>query len=438
MGITMASSYIFFYMTERMLIPVAIVGAVLLAARIFDLVFGVAAGAIIQKISLKHGQYRSWLYYGPFMVSIGVIMLFINPPIPALVKAVMVFVGYGLYGAGMSFIQLSQNGIMSKIAGPNMGTRITIAGKIAQGQNAGRIAASVIIMPLVLFIGKYGLDGYTVTQIGIALCALFGQLPLFFKTGEYERYDPDFKKQGGASVSLGTMFATALKNGQLLIVMLADALRYAAMMALTTMTVYYFSYVAKNIGMVTLAFTVQNLLGFGSSLVMPAVARKIGKKNSGLISGLCMALFLAGMALWGGISPWVFIACMAGFTASHGLILACGVNLYLDCGEYQLYKTGKDLKAFTMSMFGVAIKVGFLLSTVVSTFILQASGYNGAAQTVADIRLMVLLLGGIPAVLSIVYMLLLMVYGITEAKAKEYAEHNFARAAPAASTAAPA
>ena len=100
------------------------------------------------------------------------------------------------------------------------------------------------------------------------------------------------------------------------------------------------------------------------------------------------------------------------------------MNLYLDCGEYQLYKTGADAKTFTMGMYGVAIKIGFLLSTVVSTFVLEASGYSGLTNTVDDLRKMVLLLGGAPAALTLVYTLLMSFYGITEEKSKEYAEHN--------------
>jgi Na+/melibiose symporter-like transporter len=435
MGNTMATTYTIFYMTERMLIPTVLTGVVLMAARVVDLIVGVAVGAVIQKVSLKHGQYRSWLLYGPFMVSIGTALTFINFPVPIAVKAVQIFAAYILYGAGMSLIQLSQNGLLAKIAGPNMRHRITLAGKISQGQQGGRIISSVVILPLILLVDKLGPDGYTVVQAIMSVCALVGQLPLFFMTGAFEGFDPEFKNRGGGSVKLTTMFATALKNVQLLIIMLADGLRYAVYMGLTGLGVYYFRYVAQNMGMFTFALTVQSIAAFAAAFLMPAVARKIGKKNSGIISGVFMTAFLAALAWLGMASPMVFVVCIAGFTVSHGLILACGVNLYLDCGEYQLYKTGADAKTFTMGMYGVAIKIGFLLSTVVSTFVLEASGYSGLTNTVDDLRKMVLLLGGVPAALTLAYTLLMLLYGITEEKSKEYAEHNH-RAAQAAKAAA--
>jgi Na+/melibiose symporter-like transporter len=434
MGNSMAQVYTIFYMTERMLIPTLITGAVLFAARLVDLVSSVVVGAIIQKVSLKHGQYRSWLYYGPFMVSIGTALHFINFPVPVMAKATQIFIAYFLYGTGMSFIQLSQNGLLAKIAGPDMRHRIILSGKINQGNQAGRIVSSAIIMPLILLIDKLGTDGYTVVQIMMSLCALIGQLPLFFMTKEYEQFDPEFKRRSSGGVKLTTMFATVLKNGQLLLLMLADGIRFTVIWGMTGLGVYYFRYVAQNMGLFTLALTVQSVCAFIASLAMPAVARKTGKKNAGIISGVSMTLFLAALAWQGMTSPMVYIVCIAGFSISSGLILSCGVNLYLDCGEYQLYKSGADARTFTMGMYGVSAKVGFLLSTLLSTIVLEGSGYSGVTNTVENLGRMALLLGGIPAGLTLAYTLVMLLYGITEKKAKEYAEHNHT-AALAAKTA---
>jgi Na+/melibiose symporter-like transporter len=114
--------------------------------------------------------------------------------------------------------------------------------------------------------------------------------------------------------------------------------------------------------------------------------------------------------------------------ASQAIINSCGVNLYLDCGEYQLFKTGKDNRTFTMSMLGVGIKVGFVLSSVVVTLILEFSGYDGATASVANVGMMVLLLGGIPAGLNLLYTVLMLFYCITEEKSREYAAANAAKA----------
>jgi Na+/melibiose symporter-like transporter len=72
----------------------------------------------------------------------------------------------------------------------------------------------------------------------------------------------------------------------------------------------------------------------------------------------------------------------------------------------------------------VSIKIAFALSSVAIAYLLGASGYDGATNVVENIRLMVLLIGGIHGGCNLVYALLMLCYGITEEKAKEYAEHN--------------
>jgi Na+/melibiose symporter-like transporter len=261
MGNMLFTMYLIFYITERMLIGVVMMGTIMLLTRVADGIFGVLAGIIVQKTSLKHGQYRSWLLYTPFLVGLGNLMLFFNPAIPQAVKLIQIFVGYMAVGAGMSFAQVSQNGLMSKIAGPNIANRLSITAKISQGQQAARIIGAMLAMPLILFFEKFGVDGYTITQIIFVLFGVLGQLPLFFKTREYEGHDPNFKSSGAGSVKIGALFVETLKNGQLILLMIADALRYCAALSIVSVAAYYFRYVIQDMGKLTIALTVQSVFG---------------------------------------------------------------------------------------------------------------------------------------------------------------------------------
>ncbi|MDR0708593.1 MAG: MFS transporter [Spirochaetaceae bacterium] len=424
-------AYLIFYVTERMLMTAVIMGAVMFAVRVFDLIFGAATGVIIQKVCLKHGQYRTWLACGPFIYFLGATMCFINPAIPMMAKAVMVFVGYALSGGAMNFIQVSQNGLMSRVAGPNMAVRGAISAKLFQGQQLGNIIAAVITMPLILRVEEMGADGYSVIQAALALLGAFGQLPLFFLTKKFDAYDPNFKQVGGASVKLGAMFRETLKNGQLLLLFVADSLRWAAYMSLSAIAAYYFRYVAQNMAMLTLALTTQSVAGLLGSIAGRPISKKLGKKGSGIVTGIFCAAFFAGLALWGQSSAYIYIICLSGVYFFFGVIGAWGVNLYLDCGEYQLYKTGKDNRTFIMGFYTISIKIGFILSSTGIAALLELSGYNGAANTVANVPLMVILMGGILGGFLLLYTLVMLLYGITDEKSREYAEHNH-RAAQAA------
>jgi Na+/melibiose symporter-like transporter len=198
-GNALSTMYLIFYITERMLIGVVMMGTIMLLVRIADGIFSVLAGVIVQKTSLKHGQYRSWLLYTPFIVGIGNLLLFVNPAIPQAVKLIQIFVAYMALGAGMSFAQVSQNGLMSRIAGTNIANRLSITAKISQAQQAARIIGAMLAMPMILFFQALGADGYTTTQIVFVIFGVLGQLPLFFKTREYEGYNSNFRQTGASA-----------------------------------------------------------------------------------------------------------------------------------------------------------------------------------------------------------------------------------------------
>jgi Na+/melibiose symporter-like transporter len=176
--------------------------------------------------------------------------------------------------------------------------------------------------------------------------------------------------------------------------------------------------------MLPVALTTQSVAGLIGSIAGRPIARKLGKKVSGITTGLLCGASFCALAVFGGIGSYVYIICASGVYFCWAIIGAWGVNLYLDCGEYQLYKTGKDNRTFTMSMYGISIKIGFAISSIAIAFLLEASGYNGATNTVANVHLMRILIGGIIGGLFLVYMLLMLLYGITEEKSREYAEHN--------------
>jgi Na+/melibiose symporter-like transporter len=436
MGNMLFGMYLIFYITERMLIGVVLMGTIMVLTRIADGIFAVLVGVIVQKTSLKHGQYRSWLLYAPVIVGIGNLLLFVAPPIPQAAKLVQIFVAYMAVGAFMSFVQVSQNGLMSKIAGPNIANRLAITAKISQAQSAARIIGAMLATPMILFFEKFGVDGYTITQIIFVAFAVLAQLPLFFKTREYEGHDPNFKQTSAGSVKIGALFVETLKNGQLIIVMLADALRWSASISIASVAAYYFRYVIQDMGKFTIALTVQSVFALLGAMAGPVILKKIGKRSTVILVGFLSTGLYAGLAIFGNAGWEAWLVCVSGALFLNAVIMVCGVNFYLDCGEYHLYKTGKDNKAFTMSMYGVSAKIGFILSSVMIAYLLGASGYDGATNTVENLRLMVILIGGIHGGCTLVYALMMLMYGITEEKAKEYAEHNHQAALAAKAAAA--
>jgi len=426
---TVAGSYIAFYMTERMLISAALMGVVMIIARGLDLALGLVCGAIIQKTQLKPGQYRFWLLWAPVACGIGTTLLFINPNIPIAAKAVMVIIGYMGYGGGMSFIQTSQNGMLAKIAGSDFNLRLSIAAKVNQGNAVGRLLTAMITLPLINYFSSKGADGYTVVQVIFATLGVAGQMILFVGTKAFEKYDPDFK---GSQTAIGPMLSSTLKNGQLLILMLADTLRYTVMMFLALFNMYYFTYVAGDRNMMTLFLTISSVLSVFGAFIAQPIAKKAGKKNSAMLTGVIGIAGYLCMLFFGGVGKGlVYIIFCSIATLGSMIITSVGVNLYLDCAEYQLFTTGQDNRTFVMSMYGVTVKLAFVIASLVVSSVLMASGYSATAEggSVADPARMHSLVCYTAVGMYVCYLLLMaFAFKLTDEKSKEYAEANAAKA----------
>lgn len=429
LGNSVINSFVSFYVTDRMLISATIMASILAVSRIADLVVGTLAGIVVQKTQFRFGQYRSWLLYGPLLVSCGSTLCFINPNIPIGIKMVFVAVGYLGYGVGMSFVQLGQNGLIPRIAGTDSSARVKISSRITIGQNAARLISGAVLAPLVLFFDGLGADGYTVVQILFAVIALIGQAFLFFGLREVDKYDPDFKASNtGNQVSIIKILTTAVKNVQMLILLVSDILRFTVMQTIGALGAYYFTYVAGNFAMLSVSMTAQGFASLAGAILCPYVSRKIGKKNSATLSGVLMtlAMFYLGFLSDGQAVAFIIANCVTQFSFCF---LACnGPNLYIDAGEYQYAKTGVDNRTFSTSVFGIATKFSWIFVGYLTAIVLNGSGYDQVAKTVANTDMMCKLIGGVPCVMFLIFTLLMtFVYRLDEKKVKEAYEINAKR-----------
>ena len=435
------NSFVSFYVTDRMLISATVMALVLTVSRICDLVVGTVAGVIVQKVQFRFGQYRSWLLYGPLLVSIGSTLCFLNPNVSLGVKMVMVFVGYLGYGIGMSFVQLGQNAMIPRIAGASSEDRTKISSRITQGQNVARLLSGFILVPMVTFFDNLGkVDGYTAVQIIFSIIALVGQAFLFFGLREVDKYNPDFHATNTASrMSIFKILGMAVKNGQLLVLLLSDVTRFTVMQTIGGLGAYYFTYVAGDMSMMAVSMTAQGFCSAAGAFLCPPLSTKIGKKNSAILSGAIMTAAMTYLALFSGGSAIAYIVCNS-ITQFAFVILACnGPNLYIDAGEYQYYKTGVDNRTFVTSIFGIATKFSWIFVGTITAFVLNASGYDGAAKVVANVDLMQKLIGGIPAIMFAVFTLLMAFgYRLNEEKVREAYAANMLKDQQAQETAEPA
>jgi Na+/melibiose symporter-like transporter len=334
----------------------------------------------------------------------------------------------------MNSLITAQYGLMAKIAGASAENRLAISAKVMQGIQVATIIVSAATLPLINYILRFGANGFLIVSMIYGAAMIITSLVVFAKTKKFDPYDPNLKNV--MSVSIGQMYGQTLRNSQIWVVLIANTLTMTTILLVSSIQIYYFQYSVGDVNMQPVSATIMAVVGCVAAFTMAPVARKIGKKTSAITSSLFGVACMALVGLFAHQNVWFFIVMSAinGFGAA--IVGTVGVNLFLDTAEYQLYKTGKDSRAFVMSLYNIPMKIGLAISSPIAAYMLTTSGYlqetiaGTLVTSMSNPRLFVWWFGLLLAAIHLVSVFMYtFMYKITDAKALEYAAENQKRIA---------
>jgi len=429
LGTSVPMYYLMYFLTDFAGIAPAVMAAILLISRVVDFLFALVAGPIVQKSNMRWGQYRSWILISVFLVQIGLFMMFINPDIVLGAKVIIICVGYILQNAPMNTLITAQYGLMANTAGANAENRMAISAKVMQGMRVATIIAGGATLPFINYILALGANGFLFVSMVYGATMIISSLVLFVKTKEFDSYGPKLKT--AATVSIGQMYGQTLRNSQIWVVLIGFTLSTTSVLLVASVGIYYFQYSIGNVNMQPVSATIMAIVGCVAAFIMAPVAKKIGKRNSAITTALFGTVCMTLIGLFAHQNVWFYIVVSAvnGFGAA--LVGIVGINLFLDAAEYQLYKTGKDSRAFVMSLYNIPMKVALAVSSPIVAFLLTNSDYkqetiDGILVTsMSNPQLFVRWFGLLLAAIYLVGLLMyLFLYKITDTKAAEYIAKN--------------
>lgn len=432
-------NYITMFMTDHLLISAAVVGTLLLVARIIDFAVSLAAGPIVQNSNLKWGKYRSWLLILRWVVFAGVCLQFTNTSsLPLPIKLGVVAIGYFGLHFSMNFLALAQVGVLASMAGSSMEDRARLSTRSIQAQTLGAIITSASIVPMITFFTPRvgAANAYILVAAPFSFIFAIGAGVLAKAVAPYDNAETNRPARPGTTPSLGDMVSSVITNSQLLVYILAQTLSMIAMMGSMGIATYYFMYVLGNFTLMAVSMTATTVFGFFAALIGPTIGRKLGKKKAIVFGLFGSALASVGITFFASSSAviYVVISCVRSiFMYSYTCF---GPNYAIDAAEYGYYKTGKDNRTVAMAMNNIPIKIGFALGGAVGTFGLALIGYQaGMTATPEFITKFMWIFGGIPAVAYLLASIVMLVgYKITDEDAAMYARENAARKAAEASS----
>jgi len=378
-GLLIAMEVYFFpiFLTDYAQLSLMIVGQLLLFTSILDIFCTFGGGILLQKTTLRFGgKYRSWFLIGPAAAAPLFMLQFTRIGNDWTAAAI---IAAGFLSSHLLFnVFFSASGAMVGRLSRFADEITLLSASKAQGMAAAGIVFSITGLPLIHFLGKFSGEVRAHTlAVGIyAFLTVLGYWYLYWITAGKDPYDktPSGPGKTSAGLSVREIAGLVLQNPPLIFLFFAEIFRNTYIFIMTGFAVYYFKYVLDDLAFVSVFILAISIAGLIGSLAASWIGVKIGKRNSYWI---CLLLAAAGFASGRFLpeTPWIItVAC--GVSSMFGMVAgAMSTALFSDTAIYGEWKTGRDIRAFIMSVCNVPIKVGVFIRSAVLSLGLISIGF---------------------------------------------------------------
>ena len=367
-GFTLMSnveSYFFnFFLTNLASFDLGIVTAITTISSTVDACLSWIYGAILNSIKPKKwGRYRSWLVLLPWIVPFLYAFQFIKIG-NGIVSAVIVTVAAIASHVVWNFPYVA-NVSMISVAGATPDDRAQLSSTRAAWANFSKIIFSYVGVPLAsVFAGivgetnQYGAVAFVLAWVMVVL--YFAHFKMFDGYEEVSTEDVQETKKDTTKTSGMDLVRALLQNPPLIALMIADLSKWAFNFIVSGIAMYYFTYVAKDAGLLTTYILISNIFCVVGSYLAKSVAKKFSTRTGTIGTFILMAaVMIAANFLYTNV--WLVVFLMALAQLGYGIAYACTPALYSDTIIYSEWKTGKNATGWISGLQNVPLKVGVML-----------------------------------------------------------------------------
>jgi Na+/melibiose symporter-like transporter len=253
---------------------------------------------------------------------------------------------------------------------------------------AGLIFSATGMTLITFFSARAGeITGMTITVAVYGFMMILGYLYIYKITAGKDPYDDEVRQtsQKQTKLSIAEILMLVLRNPPLRMLVVSEIFRSSCVQLVAATAFYYFRYVHGDLGFMSVFLLVTATASLTGATLSRWIGPRLGKRRT-----YCTALVCAGIAYASsyflGITSLLF-SLLIGLGAMF-LAMASGMNtaLYSDTVIYGEWKTGKNIRAFTMSLQNVAVKLGIIIRVAVVTLGLGAIGYVANADPSEAVR----------------------------------------------------
>ncbi|MCD7723539.1 MAG: glycoside-pentoside-hexuronide (GPH):cation symporter [Clostridiales bacterium] len=373
---------------------IAVVGILILIAKIASAVFDPVVGQMIDRSNSRHGKLKPFIMYSILPLLIMTAVVFLKVPFTGAGLYIWIFVTYLVWSLAMTLGDVPSQGIASVLT-PNPTERTNVVSISNTFKQIG-FSACVVIVPVVCLIIPGGSKVFvssgekdtamiseeyfwTAVLCAVLGCILFALIPLVNK--ERVPYS------SGEKITVKDMLSALKGNKPLMLVIISYFLGFGRQMAMG-IQVQAANVLLGSQNLVAILGVVTAVGSMVSMALCPFLIKKMGERNVYLLMSVygfvvSVLSFIVGM-LWFRnpestalmILFYVFLFLIG---LQFGAVTLMPMIMTADCVDYYEYKTGKRMEGAAYSVLTLTIKVCLALGTALGLIFVQASGYQADA-----------------------------------------------------------
>ena len=379
--------YLSYILTDVMRLPLTNVGIITSVSSIGTLILAVISGFVIQSIKPgKMGRYRKanmilivlnfllvWTGYTQFTSNVAALTIILTITLS--------------FTKWLNNINNSARNMLCTEVAPDAAGRSLLVGHKAIYQGLGQILYSLIGVGVLAFVQRYFSEGasYPIVFEIFAFTAVLGYIFDIYITRGYD-YTAELEETAASNTAgpvakknnKPSFFATVKAAfSSLPLASTSLGFMFSRMPSLfgTSLMVYYYTYVAEDNTLQTVAVTANSVLAMLNGIIGPWLVKKLGNKRTYLLMTLICVLGLGIVFLFALNSDVAFSIGAVLVVSSLNLSLIPMVGMFGDCAIYSEYRSGIENKAITMNMYSVFSTIGGFIKNWLQPIALAMSGY---------------------------------------------------------------
>ena len=391
----LVSTYILNYYNVELGMSSVFIGAVLMAARVFDAINDPLMGILVARTKTRWGRFRPWIFSGTALNAVVTYALFAVPEMGDSAARVWLTVFYLLWGVTYTLMDIPFWSMIPAITMPGRDREelSSLARACAGVGDAVPAVLTTLVVPVLS--GGAAAGGW---RIGYKWWALI--ISVFFLISEiiFVLNVPERKLQDMEAPKVKQMFTSLFRNDQAMTVVATVILGYTALNIVGNLMLYFCQYDIGDKG----TYSLFTAVGFGGQVIMmalvPAFLKKVEKLRLFRLS-IAIQVLGYGLLLVCAVTDihrmihWMILLFPALLIYVGYGVLNVMLTIFLsDSVDYGEVKNGsrEESVIFSMQTFTVKLASGiavFLAGLVIDLIALKTDTASQTASTLMGLRL---------------------------------------------------